>query len=335
MMAWCSRFASLLLAATALGLAQDEAAGVASFIDIEGAGTWVAACLEREGDPRACVPNVETLALEPYRACRGSLAGCEEKMAYPAPFIPEASGQAVESDMQAAWDTYIARAIDEVNAHLNPLPPCWLPTPCPPAVDWACVAERLAEAVAIILRDHLPAYWADVYASLATNAPLALHWQSLLPGDGAVIAPVFSLTPKPGQYAGLVVEPRDAAYYFQGPLFPRLSVPYAPVELNPAYGGLTEKEDAKRSLEPATLLEYQQFGFAVFFQVFGEMWLGVVFDLTRGPYLAGACLIPIPPFLVLVPVPVPTPLYSPRVFSAWLSVPEGYPIPRVRGVPRY
>ena len=183
--------------------------------------------------------------------------------------------------------------------------------------------------------DYLPEYWASVYESLAANAPFALFWQSALPDEGAVIAPVFSSTPKPEQYADLVEEPRDAPYYFQEPLFPNLPTPYLPDELDEAYGGITELEARKRTLHPATLLEYQQFGFVSIFEVYGEFRLEVLFKLERGPYLFTACLVPYPPFILPVPLPVPAPVYAPRAFTDWPSVPEGYGIPRVKGQPLF
>ncbi len=331
-----SRFASLcLLSLAAFSFAQDEEAGIVSYIDIEGAGLRLAECMSDEPDPRACAPNIETLALEPFQACSGNLSGCEEKVAYPAPFIPDASGLDIEADINEVWETFVDQTIDEVGGEINRLPPCWLLTPCPPQVDWACVAERMTSALATALSEYLPEYWASVYESIAIHAPFALHWRSAFPGDGAVIAPVFSLIPKSQQYAALIEEPRDPAYYFQGPLFPRLPVPYLPDELNREYDGMTEKEEAKRTLEPATLLEYQQFGSVILFEVYGEFRLEVFFKLSRGPYLLTACLIPAPPFILPMPIPLPTPVYVPRAFSDWPSVPEGYGIPRVKGAPLY
>ena len=349
MMAWSNRLTELLkpfrLCLTILavfltisfcfGYTQDEDVGIVSYIDIEGGGLRIGECLGEEPDPRACTPNIETLHLEPFLKCSGNLSGCEEKVAYPVPFIPESSGTDIEEDIDEAWDTYVNKTIDEVSSEINKLPPCWIPTLCPPQVNWACVAERIADALVTSYTDYLPEYWTSVYESIATNAPLALHWRSALPDDGAVIAPIFSLEPKPDQYTDLVEDVRDGPYYFQGPLFPRLPVPYLPKDLNEEYGGITELEERKRELELATLLEYQQFGFVTLFQVHGEFRLEILFKLLRGPYLYTACLIPEPPFIVPLPIPVPTPVYVPRAFTDWPSVPEGYSIPRIEGKPLF
>lgn len=331
----CNRCVSLVaVALLATAVAQEEA-GVLSYIDIEGGGLGVAACLAEEPDPRACAPNVEVVALEALRACGGNPSGCEEKVAYPVPFIPEAAGRTIEGDMDEAWEAFVDRAIDELGRNLNQLPPCWLPTPCPPTIDWGCVVERMTDALATALSQYLPLYWASVYESVALHAPFALHWRSALPGDGALIAPVFSMVPKPEQYAGLLEEPRDSAYYFQGPQFPRRPVPYAPGEPDARHGGLNEKEETKRALQPATLLEYQQFGFVTLFEIRGAFRLELLFKLERGPYLMTACLIPVPPFILPVPIPVPTPLQAPKASSDWPSVPEGYSIPNVEGTPLF
>lgn len=332
-----NRFARLLLLVSALpfALAQDEDVGIVSFIDIEAAGLQLANCLSEEPDPRTCMPNVEVIVLESFRSCRGNLSGCEEKVAYPIPFISEESGTAIEEDIGEAWDSFVDKTIDEVGSRVNELPPCWLPTPCPPQIDWGCVANRMAAAIETAYTDYLPEYWASIYESIAANAPFALHWQSAFPDDGAVIAPVFSLTPKHEQYAGLIEAMRDTPYYFQGPLFPRLPVPYQPEELSREYGGIGELEERKRQLEPATLLEYQQFGFVSIFEVYGEFSLELLFKIERGPYLFTACLIPVPPFIVPVPIPVPTPVYGPRASTDWPSVPEGYDIPRIKGQPLF
>lgn len=324
-----------MLTTFSIAQAQDEDIGIVSTIDIEGGSLRIAECLSEEPDPRVCTPNIETLHLEPLHDCSGNLSGCEEKVAYPVPFIPETSGTDIEEAIDEAWETYVDKTIDEVSSEINQLLPCWLPTPCPPQVNWGCVAERMADALVTSYTEYLPEYWVSVYESIATNAPFALHWRSALPDDGAVIAPIFSLEPKPDQYTDLVESPRDTLYYFQGPLFPRLPVPYLPDELNKAYGGITELEERKRELELATLLEYQQFGIVTLFQIYGEFRLAILFKLLRGPYLYTACPIAAPPFILPVPIPVPTPVYVPRAFTDWPSVPEGYSIPRIKGRPLF
>lgn len=330
-----SKLVSFLLLSQGWLLFAQEAVGIVSYLDSEGAGLKLAECLAQEVDLRACSPNVEVMHLESFYACQGNLSGCEETVVYSIPFVLESSGKTVEEDIDQAWTSFVDKTLNEVTTEINQLLPCWIPTPCPPQVDWACIAERMAKALKTSYAEYLPEYWASVYKSSAVNTPLALHWRSALPDDGAIITPVFSLTPKPDQYLDLAEQARDYAYYFQGPLFPSLPVPYLPQELNAEYGGLSDLEVRKQKLEPATLLEYQQFGFVSFFEVYGEFRLELLFDILKGPYLVAACLIPSPPFVVPFPIPVPTPVFVARAFTDWPSVPEGYPIPRIKGQPLY
>lgn len=326
---------SLALAA-GLALAQGEPVGIVSFIDIEGGGLRTTSCVTGEPDPRACLPNVEMLHVPSFLACAGAEPGaCEHKVAYPAPFLDEPTTDRLEEDLELAWAEFVTRVIAEANDRLNALPACWVPTPCPPAVDWACVAGRLAGVIEATTAEVWPDYWGSVYERVGQHAPFALHWRSLHPDDGAVIAPFYSLTPNPGQYAGLVDEPRDAAYYFQGPAFPRLPVPHTLQELDREHGGLTSLEERKRALAPATLLEYQQFGFVALLEVYGAWHLAMLFDPLQGPYLVAACLTLLPPFVVPVPVPVPVSVAVPRAFVDRVTVPEGYAIPRIRGEPLF
>ena len=329
------KLASFFLLSQCCLLFAQEAAGVLSYLDSEGAGLHIAECSSQEPDPRSCSPNIEVIDLEVFYACEGHLATCEETVAYAIPFVPESAAETVEEDISKAWESFVNKTITEVGSEINQLLPCWIPTPCPPQVNWECVSERMGTALTTANTDHLPKYWTDVYESVAINTPLALHWRSALPNDGAIINPIFSLEPKPDQYAGLAEAPTDYPYYFQGPLFPRLPVPYLPNDLNPEYGGINELEERKQQLEPATLLEYQQFGFVSLFQVYGEYRLELLFDILQGPYLVTACLIAVPPFIIPFPIPLPTPVFVARAFTDWPSVPEGYTIPKIKGQPLY
>ncbi|MCA9840174.1 MAG: hypothetical protein KC422_24905 [Trueperaceae bacterium] len=329
-----SQFAKLIFLCL-LGLAYAQEAGVLSYIDTTGAGSEIAACLATEPDPRLCSPHVEVLIFETFNACGGNLSGCEEIVTLSLLFMPEEAGQNVVEDMENAWQHFLQQTLAQLNQDINKFMPCWVLIPCPPLIDWTCVSNRIADALATAYADFQPQYWQEVYTSIATHMPLAAHWQTALPDGGAVLSPVVSLLPKPAQYADLIEAPRDPAYYFQGPLFPRLPVPYLPEETSETYGGLTELEGRKRVLEPATLSEYEQFGFVSFFQVYGDYRLELLFDPLAGPYLVAACLIPVPPFVVPFPVPVPGPLFAARALSDWPTVPEGYPIPRIKGIPLY
>jgi hypothetical protein len=130
-----------------------------------------------------------------------------------------------------------------------------------------------------------------------------------------------------------------------------LRAPYAP--------GFWRLEQLKRYFPPSHPVIQEVFGYASFFQAFNQLTLGIVPDITArwapGEYVAAQLMrtlgywfvpvifeiIPQPPWIVPVPDlprlrPVP-PYFLPYVLErthySWISVPEGYLIPRVRGLP--
>jgi hypothetical protein len=270
--------------------------------------------------------KLEVIEVQAWQACirtGRTPAACASRHARAVRFMPEMVTQAVEQQLEAHWQDFKRRATDRISRKLNELPPCFVPAPCPSIiVNWGCVAQRQAQGVLKVVKDDLPNYWKDVHQTILTRLPLALWWRGAVPGQGAVIAPVFSLVPKPQQYAGLIREPRDGPYYFrQGQKPP---VRYSRNELGPP--GIAAKEEVKRRLERATLMEYERFGFASFFQVYGGFE-----EVLLTPVLVVVCLTPFP-----APVPIPNLTLIPRVpkaFTSYESVPEGYGIPRVIAKP--
>ena len=150
--------------------------GILSFIDTEGGGRLLGTCVGAEPDARACVPNVEVIPLEAFYTCveRG-LAGCERKLAYPVPFAPEVAGDSIDESIERAWTAFVDRAIDEIGDRINELPPCWVPTPCPPQVDWTCIANRVTEALTTAYDEYLPRYWESVYEGPKKSAVRVLQ----------------------------------------------------------------------------------------------------------------------------------------------------------------
>ena len=318
----------------------DEPVGVLSFVDmlpvdLERVGECIGA--SSDGLGRECVPNTEVISVEQFIDCEDELATCRARYAYPLPYTLEDAADTVETETEKAWETYVDATIDTGNEQLNEAPPCWVPSPCPPTVDWGCVMQRVAETTKVSLTEHNPEYWKTVHESLVTNIPGALWWQDPFPELGAVIAPVTSLNAVPDfeKYRDLVESPQDLPYYYQPFGFPNLPVPHSPGELQGADPGLYDRELRKYELDLGNVLEYQQFGFSTFFITHGELYNQVFYKVARGPYLFTICLtetpIPIP-----VPLPVPIPIFIPLVpkaFTTWDSVPEGYPLPHVKGKP--
>jgi len=318
----------------------DDPVGVLSFVDLLPVDVErIPECIgaSPDGLGRECVPNTEVISVQQFTDCESELATCVQRYAYPVPYTYEDAAETAETEIDEAWETYIDATIDTGNEKLNEAPPCWVPTPCPPTIDWGCVMQRVAETINVSLTEHNPDYWKSVHESLVTSMPGALWWQDPFPELGAVIAPVTSLDPVPDfeGYRDLIETPQDAPYYYQPFAFPNLPVPHGPNERQGANPGLYDKELRKYDLELGNVFEYQQFGFSTFFITHGELQTQMFYKLARGPYLYTICLTetPIPlPLPLPVPVPILIPLV-PKALMTWDSVPEGYPLPHVKGTP--
>jgi hypothetical protein len=302
----------------------DDPVGLLSFVDLLPVELErVPECIGASSDGlgRECLPNTEVISMEQYRNCEGELATCATRYAYPVPYSTEDQGETVETEIDEAWEAYIDATIGTGNEKLNEAPPCWVPSPCPPTVDWGCVMQRVADTTQVSLTEHNPAYWEAVHESLITHMPGALWWKDPFPELGAVVAPIMTLDPVPDfeKYRALVEGPQDLPYYYQ---------PYA-------FPNLHDKELRKYALDIGNVLEYQQFGFSGFFITRGELHSQVFFELARGPYMWTMCFTEtVPP--IPVPLPIPVPIFIPLVpkaFTTWDAVPEGYPIPHVKGTP--
>lgn len=318
----------------------DNPVGVLSFVDMLPVDLErVPECIGASSDGlgRECLPNTEVISLEQYRNCEGELATCATRYAYPVPYTTEDQADTVETEIDEAWDAYIDATIDTGNEKLNEAPPCWVPSPCPPTVDWGCVMQRVADTTQVSLTEHNPTYWEAVHESLVTNMPGALWWKDPFPELGAVIAPIMTLDPVPDfeKYRSLVEGPQDLPYYYQPYAFPNLRVPHGPGEIQGSDPGLYDKELRKYTLDIGNMLEYQQFGFSGFFITHGELHSQQFFKLERGPFMWTLCFTEsVPP--IPVPLPIPVPIFIPLVpkaFTTWDAVPEGYPIPHVKGMP--
>lgn len=314
--------------------AQEEPAGVLSYIDIDPVPiSGFEGCIGESSDTlkRDCLPHVEVVVIEEFERCAQDNEGCDRAGAYPVSFLPEELAKDTETAFEEAWEKYYDETIRVTQEKVNEAPFCWLPNVCPmPIIRWDCVAERLVDSAAVSLTELNPEYWVDINTAIATHIPTALWWKSPLPRGGAVVTPVFSLAPKPEQYQRLVEEPRDVPYYMNADL----PIPYLKDEIRDDLPGLIKKELRKYELEPATMIEYQKFGYTTFFEAYGDFQNTMFFRPSKGPYMYTICLSFLPPYVILVPIP--TPLFIPmvpRAFTAWPAVAEGYTIPRVKGKP--
>ena len=185
-----------------------------------------------------------------------------------------------------------------------------------------------------------------------------LAWKSLLPGQGAVIAPVAnaSMDLRPvtqaasaaRQALGGLAGANAESYYVQGlGRSPSLNALLGSSEVARTPPGVWKLEEFKRRLPVSSLPLYERFGYAVFFQVFGEQ---VETTLPEPPaarplrpiaYAAFGLRVDFPAAVTPIPTLIPVqpyfagglPFVGPRVRFAWSAVPEGYALPRVSGSP--
>lgn len=263
---------------------------------------------------------------------------------------------------------------DYCDGDLPSAPVMWYPMVCPNFyVDWEDLLQRYADAVAYGYATYLGDYFADAGKAMGEHAPLALQWRSaLLPEDGAAVLPVVNLdVGGVGQWTDLANEaqqadPRGAAYINQAlPGIPRelrALLRNLPDDARSTDGpGLAELEALKRKIttrgdifpqgkprywagenggpvpegETGAALpeEYQIYG------VVPMMRLYTKFDAELSPHTPTffvACLTPTtPPLPLPIPIPLPIVHVAPRVHTGWEAVPEGWPIPGIKGDPLY
>jgi hypothetical protein len=187
-------------------------------------------------------------------------------------------------------------------------------------------------------------------------------WGSQVPDDGAFVSPVMNLDVDPSQFVRLAqtatdklegVEALNAfAYYFQDIVrSPSLNLNLLPGRTDRVGTppGLWRLEELKRWLSPSSLPYYERLGYTSFYQAWNQLdatvlpepllakalrpimyfAVGVNLDINFTGISASASLSPIPvaPYLL--------PFAGPRMYSSWVSVPEGYDIPRVKNAPLF
>lgn len=249
--------------------------------------------------------------------------------------------------------------IEGTTQTLNPL------APRPIAFDHAEVQARLKRAIEKAHTTYLLDYQTDALKALFSKDRkffFALPWRSNLPGEGAFVAPVMNTDTSLTQFTRLAQEVRNrlggtvganaAPYYFQFAYrSPTLNVHTLPgsKDVLRTPPGIWQLEEFKRTLGPSSLPYYELFGYSTFFQAWNELK-----TLTLPEPMAAKALRPIlyyafgnnvylPSGTVPIPAPVPIepyhltglPFAGPQMLFDWVSVPEGYSIPRVQGTPLF
>lgn len=228
--------------------------------------------------------------------------------------------------------------------------------------------RRLADAVAKAHTDYLLEYQEDVVGALFNKNNkyfFPLPWQSLLPGNGAVIAPVMNQQVSPKPIADLANQVRQlyqsdpktrlfalnsSPYFFQGlARSPSLSLHALPTrkDVLKSPPGVWLYEEYKRLLPPTSLPFQEQFGYTTFFEAYNEPKVALLPEDVAGKlthpvlYYATGILLDLTGFSVVLPQPMRIPEYmgglpfvGPQARYDWKSVPEGYAIPKVKGQPR-
>jgi hypothetical protein len=234
---------------------------------------------------------------------------------------------------------------------------------------WFNYDEAIKRVLRAIKRAHtkyLAEYQVDAMKALlpGDKHPLLFMtpWSSQLPDDGALVSPVMNLDIDPSQFVSLAQTATDKlsglesanafAYYFQD-LFrsPTLNLNLLPGRTDRVGSppGLWRLEELKRWLKPSSLPYYERMGYTSFYQAWNQLdtvilpeptlakalrpliFFAVGLDIyidVAGISLSGSLApIPVAPFLL--------PFAGPRMYADWVSVPEGYDVPRVKNVPLF
>ena len=238
-----------------------------------------------------------------------------------------------------------------------------------PQPIWFNQDEAIRRVSGAILKAHtsyLSEYQADAVAAISPgNGLFPLAWNSFLPGEGAMVAPVMNSSLDPTPFTDLASQANTAIggivganalpYYLQGAYrSPSLSLATgglaANVDASKSRPGLWQLEEFKRLLKPSNPYSMERLGYATFFEAWNEMrttvlpeplWAKAVRPLV---YWAVGVQIDISPECWACPIPVPAavavapyllPFVGPQMKWGWVSVPEGYEIPRVKDTPLY
>lgn len=303
--------------------------GYLSFVDLDPTPPDLfESCLDYAPDLEGvleCTTNVELVNIEEFADCAGQ-AACK-RYAYSVPLFPEKLGQLVASTYDELWQ----RHIDDIYDYAYD---AWR--------DSACVIKKFPEVAADVmiygLGDASLRYWSEVFVASSYYLPASLWWQTPFPGaldfggnsSDRIITPIFSLVPNPEQYLSLGQQADDALdstdgqdrgiYYFQAPAFPSNPVPFDASELQANLPGLPEFETLKKSLGPATALEYSQFGHASFFEAHGKRRVVDIFVVWVKECVPSPKTSPLAVFIV--------PLL-PKVQARITTSAEGYPLSKV------
>jgi hypothetical protein len=316
----------------------EQTAGYIDFVEESEAEHWAVR-----------LPSIHIGVTEEYFACQDHLLNCETNFILTTIYLSKEAAEHAQEEIDEAWETFIKTLADDVDQAINQDPPCFVggraPT-CPevlggnlPIPEPSCVARRVSQALADYLPQRNTEYWEKVLEALATYLPNTILWGATKAPFTVAIAPVVDV-PKPNQYfAGFTSDPREYLYYLQ--TLQALGYPVMPGELlegdiQEGLPGLVPLEAAKDDFEAASSFEYQEVGFSSFYELWPVTVWELIWDegfLVSKPGVDIYCWlivkVPLPPFKI------PVPVYAPAVkaVTEYVSVSEGYSIPRLEGSP--
>lgn len=238
---------------------------------------------------------------------------------------------------------------------LNPL------APAPLGFRFDLADARIQKATGEAQTEYTADYLRDVVQALAPNGKfLPLPWSGL---NDAIVAPVMKLQPdlaflqskaqEAGQALGGVFRATAYAYYLQGLGGPSAALRVHTLPINkdvlgiPNPPGVWKLEEFKRRFPLNNPAMYERFGYTTLFEAWNEVRPHLLPEeasakpLRQMIYLAVGNNVFLPsPFPVPTPAPMLIPNYSaglpyagPQTRFAWVSVAEGYEVPRVKGQP--
>jgi len=245
--------------------------------------------------------------------------------------------------------------IEGLKRSMNPL------APAPIAFREDLAVRRVQQAVKEAHSDYLKEYAQDVAQALAPNGKFTpLLWTGL--GD-AVVAPTMSAKPnvafvtaraqEAGSRLGGVFQATAYPYYLQG-----LSGPSAVLRAHllptsrdvlgvPNPPGVWKLEEFKRRFPVNNPVMYERFGYTNLFQAWNETkprllpesagakpLRQMIYMATGGNvYLPRLTPVPVPAPMLIGPFAPGLPYTGPQTQFTWVSVGEGYEVPRVSGNP--
>ena len=291
------------------------------------------------------LPSVHLGVTEEFEECSPDIVDCDVDFTLSTIFLPKELAEEAQEAIDEAWEKFVDAVIDDLDDAINKDPPCFINGYAPtclgivlgvesiPLPDFACAYQRILAELPTSIAEHNPVYWQEVAVALATHLPNSIPWGGTKLPFSVSVSPIVD-APQLTQYfsSDEVDDPRLYLYYAQAIQalgYPNMPAPLLPGDKREGVGGVYDIEKSKTEWAPATPYEYQEFGFASFYELWPEVTWTQFFDtafLYVKPGIQLYCWA-IPLVLKVPLVKVPTPAFAPALkgLSGYASVAEsGY-----------